>query len=161
MMVFNQLASSLKLTTTHIQIGVYRWSEGSRTSTAQLWKSSNFTIESTGANSGTVTFHCSGPFTGRDMYSSLTPAALQNLLDSSISEPETVQIFDLTHVPYMDSTALGVLVNHLLRCKSKGIRSALTGVNARVLELLKMTRTDTLVEISGTVEEGILEYQTN
>ena len=49
---------------------------------AQTWKGSPFTIErNEGKTSGTVILRFHGPFTARDMYGSLTPFALSNMLD--------------------------------------------------------------------------------
>ena len=52
------------------------------TSHAQVWKGTPFSIErKEGKASGTVIFRLCGPFTARDMYGSLTPAGLRNMLD--------------------------------------------------------------------------------
>jgi hypothetical protein len=49
--------------------------------TAQIWKSSKFTIErNEGKTTGTVIFRLTGPFTARDMHASLSPSALRNTL---------------------------------------------------------------------------------
>ena len=50
--------------------------------TAQIWKSSKFTIErNQGKVPGTVIFRLSGPFTARDMHASLSPSALRNTFE--------------------------------------------------------------------------------
>ena len=48
--------------------------------------------------------------------------------------PPTVYVFDLTEVPYMDSTGLGMVVRHYVRCQDKGVRFIAAGVSPRVLE---------------------------
>src|SRR5271156_2934873 len=115
-------------------------------SQAQIWKGSPFTIEQIeGKTPGTVIFRLCGPFTARDMYGSLTPAALSNMLDfqSTPSEqPPAVNILDLTDVPYMDSTGLGTIVRHYVRCHGKGVRLIAAGVSPRVLELFKLTKVE-------------------
>ena len=102
---------------------------------AQIWKASAFTIErKQGKAPGTVIFRFCGPFTARDMYGTLAPTDWQNLLEFKAiareaargEEPPgnitSVQVFDLTDVPYMDSTGLGVIVHHYVRCKTRGVR---------------------------------------
>jgi anti-anti-sigma factor len=47
----------------------------------------------------------------------------------------------------MDSTGLGMLVSHYVRCRTKGIRLSITGVNARVQELFRLTGMTTVLPI--------------
>jgi anti-anti-sigma factor len=125
---------------------------------AQLWKSSPFSIErKEGKAPGTVIFKLCGPFTARDMYGSLTPIALQDMLDfqSAASEQLPVlNILDLTEVPYMDSTGLGMIVKHYVRCQGKGVRVIAAGASARVIELFKLTRMDGVITTTGTVDDA-------
>jgi anti-anti-sigma factor len=127
-------------------------------SQAQIWKGTPFSIErKEGKSSGTVIFCLCGPFTARDMYGSLTPVGLRNMLDfqSTPNEaPPVVNILDLTDVPYMDSAGLGIVVGHYVSCHRKGIRLIAAGVSPRVRELFKMTRVDTTIPIATTVEEA-------
>ncbi len=126
-------------------------------SQAQIWKGTPFSIErKAGKAPGTVIFRLCGPFTARDMYGSLTPVGLRNMLDfqSMPSEdPPLVNILDLTDVPYMDSAGLGIVVGHYVSCHRKGIRLIAAGVSPRVRELFKMTRVDTTIPMTTTVEE--------
>ena len=122
---------------------------------AQVWKSSAFSIERSKGNAhGTVIFRMVGPFTARDMYGALTPEALRTLFDASTEEPVTVQIFDLSGVPYMDSAGLGMIVSQHVRCLGKCARLILAGVSPRVLQLLKLTKVDTFIAMASTVEEA-------
>jgi anti-anti-sigma factor len=127
------------------------------TSHAQLWKGTPFSIErKAGKAAGTLIFRLCGPFTARDMYGSLTPAGLRTMLDfksMSGEEPPLVNILDLTDVPYMDSAGLGLVVGHYVSCHRKGIRMIAAGVSPRVRELFKMTRVDTTIPMTATVEE--------
>ncbi len=123
---------------------------------AQIWKGSPFTMERIeGKAPGTVIFRLCGPFTARDMFSSLTPVALGNLLDFQSTpgeRPPAVNILDLTDCPYVDSTGLGMIVRHYVRCKGKGIRLIAAGVNPRVLELFKLTKVHEVIPMTATVE---------
>ena len=124
---------------------------------AQIWKGSTFHIErSQGKFPDSLVFRFSGPFTARDMYAALTPAALKNLFETEPTprHPASVNIFDLTDVPYMDSCGLGLIVGHFVRCQNKGVRFLAAGVSPRVLQLFQTTKTDHLFPITGTVEDA-------
>ncbi len=127
-------------------------------SQAQLWKGTPFSIERrAGKTSGTVIFRLRGPFTARDMYGSLTPVGLRNMLDFQSTpgeEPPAVNILDLTDVPYMDSAGLGLVVGHYVSCQRKGIRLIAAGVSPRVRELFKMTKVDATIPTTATVDEA-------
>jgi anti-anti-sigma factor len=125
---------------------------------AQIWKSSPFSIErKAGKAPGTVIFKLCGPFTARDMYGSLTPIDLQNMLDfqsTPSKELPALNILDLTEVPYMDSTGLGMIVRHYVRCQGKGVRMVAAGASERVLELFKLTKMDGVISTSSTVDDA-------
>jgi anti-anti-sigma factor len=123
---------------------------------AQVWKSSKFAIErSRGKTPGTTVFRLSGPFTARDMHSSLSPIALRNTFESEEGDdPHALHILDLTEVPYIDSAGLGMIVSHYVRCQSRGVRLVLAGVNPRVIQLLEMTKVDGFLPRIATVEEA-------
>lgn len=125
---------------------------------AQIWRGSTFTIERKQGNApGTIIFRLSGPFTARDMYGALTPAALRNLFESEPvpgEQPPSMTIFDLTGVPCMDSAGIGMIVSQYVRCQGKGVRMIVAGVTPRVRELLKITKVDTFLPMAATVEEA-------
>jgi len=87
-------------------------------------------------------FRLAGPFTGRDVYNSLSPDAFRNIFESA-----PAHVFDLTEVPYMDSTGLGMLVSHYVRCQGKGIRLSITGVNPRIRELFRLMGMTTVLPV--------------
>ena len=123
------------------------------TSPDQMWKSSNFTIERRDSEaSGRVDFFLSGPFTARDMYSSMSPEAFDNTFDSPLGSKEPrIHRIDLTQVPYMDSRGLGVLVRLYARCQAKGIQLIVTGVSPRVLELFRIAKVEELLRPAPAV----------
>jgi anti-anti-sigma factor len=128
---------------------------------AQIWKGSAFTIERRdGKTPGTVIFRLCGPFTARDMYGSLTPDDLHNLLNFQSTPREelpALNILDLTEVPYMDSAGLGMIVRHCVRCQGKGVRVVAAGPSPRVLELFKLTRMEAVIPTAATVEEASVQ----
>jgi ABC-type transporter Mla MlaB component len=123
----------------------------------QVSQGTAFNIErKEGKAPSTVIFRLSGPFTARSMYGSLTPLALRDLFNFQSLPGEQaplVNILDLTRVPYMDSSGLGMIVTHYVHCQGKGIRLILAGVSPRVLELFKMTKVDPPLPTVTTVEE--------
>jgi anti-anti-sigma factor len=125
---------------------------------AQIWKGSPFTIQrEEGKTPNTAIFHFNGPFTARDMYRSLTPDALSNMLDPPSAwhdGPPPLNILDITHVPYMDSAGLGIIVRYFVRSRSKGVRLIVAGAGPRIVELFKMTKVDGLIPMTATIEEA-------
>jgi anti-anti-sigma factor len=99
-----------------------------------------------GKTPGTLIYRLIGPLTLRNLFD------LQSQLRSA--DPPPVTIIDLTEVPYMDSTGMGMIVNHHVRCKSKGTKLIVSGVNSRVFELFKLTKVDTVIPMTSTVEEA-------
>jgi ABC-type transporter Mla MlaB component len=123
-----------------------------------LSQSTAFSIErKQGKAPSTVIFHLSGPFTVRSMYGSLTPIELRNMLNFQSmpgEQPPLLNIIDLTDVPYMDSSGLGMIVTHYVHCQGKGIKLLLAGVCPRVIELFKMTKVETTLPMVATVEQA-------
>jgi anti-anti-sigma factor len=111
-----------------------------------------------GEAQGTVVFRFSGPFTARTVFECQSPEAVSKLFDLQLmlptGEPPTVNIFDLTDVPYMDSSGLGMVVRHYVRCQDKGVRFMATGVSPRVLELFKLTNVDAVIPMTAADEEA-------
>ena len=86
------------------------------------------------------------------------PVTLRNLFDMQAKfrsiAPPPLTILDLSGVPYMDSAGMGAIINHYTHCINKGGKLIVAGVNTRVLELFKMTRVDTVIPITASVEEA-------
>jgi anti-anti-sigma factor len=105
------------------------------------------TIERTeGTTPSTVIFRLNGPLTLRNMFE------FQSMLRSG--EVPSVTIFDLTAVPYMDSTGMGMIVNHFVRCQGKKTKLIAVGVSPRVLELFKLTKVDSVIPLTATIQEA-------
>jgi anti-sigma B factor antagonist len=122
-------------------------------SEAQVWKSHNFSIAChAGVEPGIVIFRLDGPLTARDMYSSLSPNDFRRMFETlPANKDHSEQIFDISGVPYMDSTGLGVLVGLFVSSRNKGVRMSITGCTPRVVELLKMTKMDAVLPVGEWV----------
>lgn len=125
----------------------------------ELWKSSTFTIERIeGQAPRTVIYRVTGPFNARDMYGSMKQVALGNIFDMKPVpgvESPIMHIFDITAVPQMDSSALGMIVSHHISCRAKGIRVVAVGPNPNVIQLFKFTKVDTLIPTAATLEQAL------
>ena len=128
------------------------------TSRWQTWNSAPFRIERNLGNApGTVILRFSGPFTVRDAYSCLPPMELKNMLElepATGEAPMVKQILDLTACPYMDSSGVGMIVTHYVRCQRKGVRLIAAGTSAKVREVFKVTKVDSLISLFATMEEA-------
>ena len=115
---------------------------------AQIWKSTGLSIERLDdEESRAVTFTMSGPLTARDMYCTLSPDAFYRLMESPLDSGEPrIQHINLSQVPYMDSSGLGMLVTHYVRCRNKGIQVTVTDVSPRVLELFRLSKVEALFQ---------------
>jgi ABC-type transporter Mla MlaB component len=126
---------------------------------SQIWKSEKFAIERIeDLAPGVLIYHFSGAFAANEMYRSLKPAVVLNIFDFkplSDKQPVSLHVFDLTQVPTIDSSALGLIVSHYISCRGKGIRVIAVGVNPNVMQLLKFTKLDSLIPMAATVEEAI------
>lgn len=128
---------------------------------AQVWQGAKFNVErAADETSGEVIFLFTGPFTARDMYGSMSPAAFREILHCATgTEAATAHILDLTCVPYIDSAGLGMVVDHFSQCQKAGIRMSVVGAGPRVIEQFRLTKIDTLFPVStdgrGAASAGV------
>ena len=97
-----------------------------------------------GRNPGTRIFRLSGPLTLRNLFE------LQSELRNSA--PPALTVIDLTNVPYMDSAGMGLVMNHYVRCTTKGTKLVVSGANNRVMDLFKVTKVDTVLPLAQTID---------
>ena len=128
------------------------------TTQPQVRQATPFNIErKQGRAPRTVIFRFCGPFTARDMYGTMAPIGLLNILSFQSTPSEelpALNILDLTDVPYMDSSGLGRIVSQFVHCRGKGIRMIAAGMNPRIQELFKLTKVDSVIPIAPTVEDA-------
>lgn len=99
-----------------------------------------------GKKPGTKVYCLTGPLTLRNLFE------LQSELRSTPPPPLT--IIDIAAVPYMDSAGMGLVMNHYVRCQTKGTKLVLSGANNRVMDLFKVTKVDTVLPIAKTLEDA-------
>jgi anti-sigma B factor antagonist len=98
-----------------------------------------------GRTSGTRIFRLAGPLT------------LGNLFDFQAAlrtepQPRTTGL-DLSEVPYMDSAAMGTIVNYYVHCQKEGTALVVAGISSRVMELFKLTKVDTVIPLRDVFRE--------
>ena len=98
-----------------------------------------------GRNPGTRVFSLSGPLTLRNLFE------LQAELRGAVPPPVTV--IDLTAVPYMDSAGMGLVMNHYVRCQTRGAKLIVAGANSRVMDLFKVTKVDSVLPLVKSLED--------
>jgi len=129
------------------------------TARTELWKSPTFAIERIeGQIPHTLIYQITGVFNARDMYGSMKQVQLGNIFEFKPEPGEETpkrHIFDLTRVPQMDSSGLGVLVSHNIACRAKGIQVVIVGPSPNVRQLFKFTKVDTILTISPTLDEAL------
>ena len=125
----------------------------------EMWKSPTFSIERIeGQAPRTVIYQITGTFNARDMYGSMKQVALGNIFEikpNSGEEEPAIHIFDLSRVPQMDSSGLGLIVSHFISCRNRGVRVIAVGTSPNVQQLFKFTKVDTLLPMANTIEEAL------
>lgn len=87
-----------------------------------------------------------------DVYSA---PALREQMNAIIADGDVRLIVDLTGVPFMDSTGLGVLVGRLKTVRQVEGELRLVIVDDRLLRNLKITGLDTVFEIYPSIEQAL------
>jgi anti-anti-sigma factor len=124
----------------------------------QTWNSGPFSIErKQGKPEGTVVLRFCGPFTMRDVYSNLPATALSQAFELVHGEGETPiskHILDMTSCPTIDSSGVGIIATHLIRCQKRGVKLVVAGPSPRVRQVFQITNMDKVIPMVATVEEA-------
>lgn len=85
------------------------------------------------------------------------PLVLNNLFsfqDALRADPPPCLILDLSGVPYMDSSAMGAIINYYVSSQRDGRKFILVGVNSRIMELFIMTKVNGLLTMTSTLSDA-------
>jgi anti-sigma B factor antagonist len=85
----------------------------------------------------------------------LTSPALRERIAEALDDGARAIAIDLTHVRFMDSSGLGVLVGGLKSARLHGGNLVLAGPGEQVRTLFEITQADRLFAILGTVDEAL------
>jgi anti-anti-sigma factor len=102
-------------------------------------------LESRDAGAGLRVLICKGP---------LTIATLFGLRDAASKVQSQSLILDLSQVPYMDSAALGTLVQIQVSSQRHGGRLALAGPTPKTIALLQMTNLVKIFQVYPSLAEA-------
>jgi anti-sigma B factor antagonist len=80
---------------------------------------------------------------------------IEQAVEDLIRRQETRVIFDLSGVPFIDSSGIGTLVRCLAKLKELGGTLRLTGVKGMVEGAFKLTQLDRVFEIYPTAAEAL------
>lgn len=100
-------------------------------------------VQRPGSRDGVQILSLSGPFTLGNMFE--LQRALQQVNARYL-------IFDIAGVPYMDSAALGLLVNSFVSAQKNGRKVVVAGTAPRIMALFEMTKLDNLLPLYPTTE---------
>lgn len=98
-----------------------------------------------GKSDGTIVFSVTGP---------LVLEHLCKFREAWDAHTEPVFIFDVSQLSYMDSAAVGFLVNAYLSRQKVGKKLALAGVHGIAKQILTKTNINTLLSLFPSVEEA-------
>jgi anti-sigma B factor antagonist len=70
----------------------------------------------------------------------------------AMNTPKNYIVVDFSQVEYLDSSGMGMLLS--IQKKSQGKELRLCGLNSTVLNLLKLTKLDTIFKIYNSVDEA-------
>jgi anti-sigma B factor antagonist len=80
---------------------------------------------------------------------------IEQAVDDMIRRHEMWVIFDLSGVPFIDSSGVGTIVKSLTKLKELGGTLRLAGVKGMVEGALKLTQIDRVLEIYPTAAEAL------
>jgi len=95
---------------------------------------------------------------GYDIYSRLLKERIVFIgtpIDDMVATHRTRVIIDLQGVSFVDSAGLGILVSCHGKLHSAGGQLRLAGLNDRVLNVLKITKVDTVLHIDAAVADAL------
>jgi anti-sigma B factor antagonist len=97
-------------------------------------------------------------FEGR-MAAGLDTAYIQQQTEVAKSGDSPGLVVDLTEVPAIGSTGIGVLVSLYTSAKNRGRRFVLAAPQKRVREVLEFTRVATIIPMAADVESAVREIK--
>jgi anti-anti-sigma factor len=103
-----------------------------------------------GKNNGTLVFSVSGP---------LVLEHLCQFREVWDSHTEPVFIFDVSGLSYLDSAAVGFLVNSYVSRQKSGKKLALVGLDGMAKHILTLTRVSDVLSIYASVEDAETHFE--
>lgn len=87
--------------------------------------------------------------------------ALETATARLLSDHEKKVVLDLSGVDYMDSTGIGQISKAATRLQESGAEVRLASATGLVREVLAITRIDSVLSVSPTVDQAVKEFSGN
>lgn len=84
-------------------------------------------------------------------------SVLQEKLTALFNEKRYVILLDFSNIDYLSSAGLRVLLSFTKKCKEKGGRLGIFSINEDVMEVIKLTGFDKILNIYKKEKEALLE----
>jgi anti-sigma B factor antagonist len=84
--------------------------------------------------------------------------AFRDAFTALLDKEESKLILNLMHVDYIDSTGLGAMVMCSTRCRKAGGVAKLVHLNRRNMELLVLTKIDTIFEVFDDESDAVNSF---
>jgi anti-sigma B factor antagonist len=109
-----------------------------------------FEVESSALDSGVTVLALSGTMTMGNQLQELEWA-----VEELARTPQNRVVFDMTHITYLDSSALGVLIGCHSAMHKSGGQLRIAGINSRVGAILEMTGVDTVLSLDPSRDHSV------
>lgn len=76
-------------------------------------------------------------------------------VEDAVSKEDNKFVLDLKDLKYLNSSGLNVLINILTKARKSGGDVAICNVNAKITELLVITKLNNVFNVSGSVEKAL------
>jgi anti-sigma B factor antagonist len=83
----------------------------------------------------------------------------RQVIDQAIEDERTALVADMSHVSWMNSAGLGMLISALASLRSSGGDLRLANLNDRLRRPLQITKLDSVFQEFETVESAVKSYQ--
>lgn len=84
-----------------------------------------------------------------------TAPQLDSLLAGQIQEGHTTLVLDFTHVEFLDSTGLGVVVKAIKKCQDDSGSISVVVATERIRRIFEITGLDRSIRLAATVAEVV------
>lgn len=104
---------------------------------------------------GEVSAPFDGPNTANELRSAYVP-----VFERLVAEGKTpLLLFDLSHLTFLDSSALSVFVGALKRTRHASGETILVTPDPKILKIFRITKIDQLFLIGSSIEEAVAAYE--
>ena len=104
--------------------------------------------------SGALIMHLEGDLIDKDQ-----STGFMGEVDATIAGGDNKFVLDLAKLTYMNSSGLNVIINVLTKSRKTGGDVAIANVTKKVKQLLVITKLNSILNVSDSVEDAIAKLQ--